>query len=144
MKNILVFLIVISFARCNHDDKIPKNHFGFIEKSGIYYLGNWNTIVVKDIEDNSEIFAVKDINNEILFQQTLNETFSNYHYWKMYVDKEGNIYYYNGDYQDSKALIWNKNEKKYHTVNFCFTKIELPLEFKKEISEHIDNCKSLK
>lgn len=37
------------------------------------------------------------------------------------------------------------NLNKYDTINdFCSKKINLPIEFKKEIQSHVNNCESLK
>lgn len=64
-----------------------------------------------------------------MYQQPLNIVFSDYHYWTLYADGNQNIYFYNADYSESKALIWNSELNKYNELDFCNPKVELPKDF---------------
>jgi uncharacterized protein with ATP-grasp and redox domains len=54
---------------------------GFITTNGIYAWGTEKKIMVKNLENASKIFAITDERGEILYQQPLNATFSDNHYW---------------------------------------------------------------
>ncbi|HCN51615.1 MAG TPA: hypothetical protein DIT10_21445 [Chryseobacterium sp.] len=101
--------------------------------------------MVKNLENASKIFAITDERGEILYQQPLNATFSDNHYWLCYADDKDNLYYYNSDYSEGKALIWNSELQKYDEKNFCSTQIHLPEKFKDELKNKatLTDCMSL-
>lgn len=144
---IVLFLILVS---CNNS-KLESHRIksGFIYEPGEYsiFLKDFKTrkIIVKQLKDESIIFAVTDNLNKILFQQDLNEIFSAYHYWCLYVDVNANIWFYNSDYSSSKAIIFNKRTALYEMKDFCNEKLVLPKEFKKELDlkSTFQNCISI-
>jgi len=139
----LIFILILSSCekQKKSDEVIQK---GFITESKTYYWGDKN-IIVKDIEDNCKIFAITDKRNRIIYQQPLNIVFSDYHYWILYADDTQNIYFYNSDYSQSKALIWNSELNKYNELDFCNTKVDLPKDFidKLKSKASLKNCKSI-
>jgi len=144
---IMLFLILVS---CNNSEfKSNRIKSGFINEPGEYsiFLKDFKTrkIIVKQLKDESIIFAITDNSNKILFQQNLNETFSSYHYWCLYVDVDANIWFYNSDYSSSKAIIFNKKTELYEMKDFCNEKLLLPKEFKKQLDlkSTLQNCKSI-
>lgn len=147
-KNIL-FLLFLCLTSCNESElKTQQIKSGFINKPGIYSIFQRDfkskKILLKQFKDESIIFAIKDIHNKILFQQDLNETFSAYHYWCLYVDEHANVWFYNSDYDSPKAIIFNHMTKSYEIKDFCKTKLLLPKEFRKEleVKNSFKNCKS--
>lgn len=145
---LLIICTILSLSRCsNKSPKIVSIKEGFITESGTYYWGrNDNIIIMKNIGDGEKIFAITTEKGKILYQQPINITFSDFHSWKLYVDDKQNAYFYNGDYYETSALIWNNTENKYNEINFCATKILLPSAFKKELlnpTSNFRNCKSL-
>jgi hypothetical protein len=144
---VVLFLILVS---CNDSElKSHRIKSGFIYEPGEYsiFLKDFKTrkIIVKQLKDESIIFAVTDNLNKILFQQDLNQTFSSHHYWCLYVDANANIWFYNSDYSSSKTIIFNKRTALYEMKDFCNEKLVLPEEFKKELSlkSTFQNCKSI-
>jgi hypothetical protein len=149
MKRVLLFLIFLLFVSCNESElKRQRIKSGFINKPGIYSVFQRDLktkkIVLKQFKDGSVIFAITDIYNKILFQQELNQTFSPYHYWCLYVDEQANVWFYNSDYSSSKAIILNPETELYEVKDFCETKLILPTEFRKELElkSTFTNCKS--
>lgn len=148
-RNILYLFLFFCFISCGNpplESKTIKS--GFITESGIYYIRNLKhtnhrNILVKELKDESIIFAIRDSKNKILFQQSLNETFSKYNYWCLYVDEKSNVWFYNSDYMSSKAIIFNENTKIYETKDFCNIKLKLPKEFEKELKAKNLNCCSI-
>lgn len=148
MKNLIILLVISALTRCESQSK--KNEFiknAFITDVGTYSWINNKSIIVKNIDDDSKIFGIADDKNRIIYQQPMNVVFSNYHKWILYADENENVYFYNGDYSETKALLWNTKSKKYDEVNFCATEIKLPIEFEKKLldpTSNFGNCKSLK
>ncbi|MCV9927191.1 hypothetical protein OIU83_05985 [Flavobacterium sp. LS1R49] len=149
MKRTLLFLIFLLFVSCNESElKRQQIKSGFINKPGIYSVFQRDLktkkIILKQFKDRSVIFAITDIYNKILFQQELNQTFSPYHYWCLYVDEQANVWFYNSDYSSSKAIILNPETELYEVKDFCETKLILPTEFRKELElkNTFTNCKS--
>ncbi|WP_234111059.1 hypothetical protein [Chryseobacterium sp. R2A-55] len=147
MKTLLIIFTILSITRCdNPSRKVESIKSGFITESGTYYWGRNQNIIMKNIGDDEKIFAITTENGKILYQQPINITFSDYHKWTLYVDEKQNAYFYNGDYQETKALIWNKTENKFNEINFCQKSISLPADFKKKLLDpnlNFTSCKSL-
>ncbi|AWA31128.1 hypothetical protein HYN48_14080 [Flavobacterium magnum] len=103
-------------------------------------------VIVKRLENESFIFAITDRKRNILYQQSLVETFSELHYWLLYADDKQNIYYYNSDYSSQKALLFDAEKKEYNAIDFCTFEINLPKEFKKKLADdtNLGNCISLR
>ncbi|WJS96982.1 hypothetical protein NYQ10_11110 [Flavobacterium johnsoniae] len=107
---------------------------GFLYEDGIYTIpGKDRNILIKELKDESKIFAIRNGKNKILFQQSLDETFSPYHYWVLYVDQNANVWYYNSDYMSYQTILFNQKTQQYEMKDLCRYKIQLPSEFKKEI-----------
>lgn len=141
-----LFLLSILIS-CGNPPLQSKNiNSGFINEPGIYYISNQKRInlLVKELKDGSIIFAIRDSKNKILFQQSLNETFSKYHYWALYVDTNSNLWYYNSDYDSSQAILFDEKTQQYDMKDFCKIKLQIPKEFKKELElkNSFKNCKS--
>jgi len=141
-----LFLLSILIS-CGNPELESKNlKSGFINKPGIYRISNQKrrNILVKEFKDGSIIFAIRNSTNKILFQQSLNKTFSKYHYWALYVDTNSNLWYYNSDYDSSQAILFDEKTQQYNMIDFCQVKLELPQEFKKELNlkSTFKNCKS--
>ena len=144
MKSIIFTLLLLIITSCRRQsEKIETIQDGFITETGIYYWGN-KTIILKNIDENSKILGIVNEKNKIIYQQPLNMVFNNSHYWTLYAEGNQNIYFYNSDYSESQALIWNSNENKYEEKDFCKVKMDLPIEFVKELKSKatLINCKS--
>ncbi|MFH7002338.1 hypothetical protein [Flavobacterium bizetiae] len=143
--SLLLLSILIS---CGNQPLESKNlNSGFINEAGIYHISNQKrrNILVQELKDGSIIFAIRNSTNKILFQQSLNETLSKYHYWTLYVDSNSNLWYYNSDYDSPRAILFDEKTQQYNMVDFCERKLKLPKEFKKELElkNSLENCLSL-
>ena len=132
---ILNIILILLFVSCNNSKESYKSiESGFLYETGIYHIpGKDRNILFKELKDGSKIFAVRNRKNKILFQQSLNETFSAHHYWALYVDQNADIWFYNSDYMSYRAILFNQKTQEYEINDLCRFKIKLPLEFKKEI-----------
>lgn len=128
-------ILILLFVSCNNYQLSYKSiKSGFLYNDGIYTIPvKDRNILIKELKDGSKIFAIRNSKNKILFQQNLNQTFSAYHYWVLYVDKNADIWYYNSDYLSFQAVLFNKETQQYEIKDLCRNKIQLPLELKKEI-----------
>ena len=149
-KSVLILLVSLFLNSCGNSP--PERYSiksGFISEPGIYHIFppkfKSKNIIFKEFKDGSKIFAITDSMNKILFQQSINETFSKYHYWCLFVDENANIWFYNSDYSSTKAIILNEKTKKYEMKDFCEVELNLPTEFRNELTlkSTFDNCKSL-
>jgi len=142
--SLFLFSILISCGNSPLESRNLKS--GFINEPGIYHISNQKrrNILVKELKDGSIIFAIRNATNKILFQQSLNQTFSKYHYWALYVDTNSNLWYHNSDYDSSQAIIFDEKTQQYEMKDFCQIRLELPQEFKKELElkTSFKNCKS--
>jgi len=148
VKILFVHLLLLSlFISCGDPGLDHKNlQSGFIYEAGIYSNPHQGkNILVKELKDGSLIFAIRNSRNKILFQQSLNQTFSKYHYWTLYVDINFDVWYYNSDYSSSKAILFNKEIKVYEIKDFCDAQLQLPEKFRKELKlkSTLLNCESL-
>jgi hypothetical protein len=147
----LYLLSILFLVSCENSELKRKNiKSGFIDEPGIYNILNPNqkhrNVIVKQFTDGSLIFAVRDSKNKILFQQSINEYFSNYHYWCLYVDSDINLWFYNSDYGSTNAVLFNEKTGIYEMKDFCETKLILPKDFKEKMKTKntLQDCKSLK
>lgn len=145
----LTFVLIVFFVLTGCSSEKPKYnyiHEGFITTNATYSWDNEKKIIVKNLENSCKVFAITDKRGKILYQQPLNMTFSDYHYWLCYVDDKANLYYYNSDYSDTKAIMWNSELNAYEEKNWCLTEISLPAEFKNGLKDKttLNNCLSLK
>lgn len=149
MKRILLFLIFLLFVSCNESElRIQRIKSGFINKPGVYsvFQSDLETkkIFLKQFKDGPIIFVITDIHNKILFQQNLNQPFSAYPYWCLYVDEQANVWFYSSDYDSPEVILFNPETELYEAKDFCRTKLLLPKEFRKELElkSTFTNCKS--
>jgi len=148
VKILFLHLLLLSlFISCGDPGLDHKNiTSGFIYEDGIYSnTQQRKNLLVKELKDGSLIFAIRNSRNKILFQQSLNQTFSKYHYWALYVDINFNVWYYNSDYSSSHAILFNKKTQVYDIKDFCDAKLQLPEKFRKELKlkNKLNNCESL-
>jgi len=148
-KSILILLVSMFLNSCGNSPlERHRIKSGFISEPGIYNViqpkFQSRNIIIKEFTDESRIFAIRDSRNKVLFQQSINETFSNYHYWCLFVDENANVWFYNSDYSSTNAIIFNEKTKQYEMKDFCEEKLILPAEFKKELDSKntLENCKS--
>ena len=148
-KNIFFILISFSFLylfnSCTRKNEYKSFHLqkGFISEPGTYYWNSKKIIIIKNIDNAGKIFAVLDKKRNVIYQQPINRTFTNFHYHRLFIEGN-NLFYYNSDIGENIALIWNNDLSKYDTIkNFCSKKIHLPKELKEELKPHLDNCISL-
>lgn len=149
MKLAYLLPILILLSCGNSELKRENIKPGFIDGPGIYNILNKNhirrNIIVKEFTDGSIMAAITDSHNKVLYQQSINECFSKYHYWCLYVDSDINLWFYNSDYGSSEAILFNNSTNSYEVKDFCETQLALPKDFKEELKTHtLDNCKSLK
>jgi hypothetical protein len=150
MRKIIFILLVFQFLNSCGNSPLDSYRIksGFISEPGIYNIFKPEfksvNIVIKEFKDNSKIFAIRDYKNKVLFQQNINESFSKYHYYCLFVDENANIWFYNSDYGSSQVIMFNENTKQYEMKDFCEEKFKLPTEFEKELNKKstFDNCKS--
>lgn len=151
MKKIITVLLVSMILNSCGNSQLESYSIksGFISEPGIYNVSKPKfksiNIIIKEFTDKSRIFAIRDSKNKVLFQQNINEAFSNYHYWCLFVDKNANVWFYNSDYSSTNAIIFNEETKQYEIKDFCDVKLILPTEFKKELASKntLENCKSI-
>lgn len=151
MKSLYLLFSILFLISCGNSELKRENiRPGFIKEAGIYNIINPNRkhrkVIVKEFKDESLIVAITDSKNKILYQQNLDETFSKYHYWCLYVDSNINLWFYNSDYGSTKAIIFNNETGIYDIKDFCETDLSLPKDFKDELKTKntLENCKSLK
>lgn len=131
-KYFVLFLLCLSCGNSGLRYKTITS--GFINEPGIYTNPyQQRNLLVKELKDGSLIFAIRNSRNKILFQQSLNQTFSKYHYWALYVDTNFDVWYYNSDYDSPQAILFDEKTQQYEIKDFCKIKLELPQEFKKEL-----------
>lgn len=148
VKILFLHLLLLSlFTSCRDSGLDYKNlKSGFIYEAGIYSNPHQRkNLLVKELKDGSLVFAIRNSRNKILFQQPLDQTFSKYHYWALYVDTNFDIWYYNSDYRSLHAILFNKETQVYETKDFCDAQLQLPEKFRKELKlkNTLQNCESL-
>jgi hypothetical protein len=92
---LLLFICFISCERNNNATEFVKPD-SYITKPGMYYCKSMN-ISVKEFKDGSMIFGVSDKKNNIIYQLSIFEAFSNYQHWVLYVDINEGVWFYDAD-----------------------------------------------
>ncbi len=95
----------------------------FINKVGTYYYRDY-IIRIKQFKDGSLIYGVfGGVRNECLYQQNLEQTFSNYSKWTFYIDDKDKIWFYNSDrnetsviYNNGKEIIFENHKNKLPSI----------------------------
>lgn len=104
MKNVIL-LMLIFICSCDRNDKTSpfiKNN-EFISKPGIYYHKT-TKIIVKEFKDGSLIYGIADRQNNIIYQQNINQSFSNNGNWMIFIDNKDNIWFHTSDLQLTTVL----------------------------------------
>lgn len=106
---ISLFLIIScnknsNYTRNNKDTGTFVKNNTFINSPGIYYFRDIS-IVVKEFKDNTIVYGVFDYYNKLLYQRNINNSISNYMKWTVYIDNQGQIWFYNVDYQETNVFI---------------------------------------
>ncbi|MFC7772472.1 hypothetical protein [Flavobacterium sp. GCM10027622] len=144
----LYLLVLLSLVSCRYSEKpIQSIRSGFVEEPGRYFMfKNFNYLHLKECVDGSLFFGITNRKGKLVYQQSMNRMFSNYHYWSLYVDKEGNIWTYNSDLSTTEVVVFDAETQQYTVTDYCTTKLPLPKEFEKEMKTHnaLKNCASLR
>lgn len=93
-----------NFTRNNKDKAIFIKNNTFIKSPGIYYFRDVS-IIIKEFKDDTIVYGIFDYNNNLLYQRNINTSISNYMKWTIYIDKQGQIWFYNADYQETSIFI---------------------------------------
>jgi hypothetical protein len=144
----LYLLLLLSLVSCRYSEKPMETiHSGFIEEAGRYNMfKNNNRILIKECVDGSLFFGVTNRKGKLVYQQSMNRMFSNYHYWNLYVDREGNIWTYNSDLGTTEVVLFDAETQQYTVTDYCKTQLALPKEFANAMQSHnaLDNCASVR
>jgi hypothetical protein len=139
-KYLLICLIYFFLTSCREEvNQIQFSKGGMITKKGIY-LCRKITILVKSFEDGSLVYAVTDKRNKIIYQQSIYLSFSDSQFWRIYVDKNSNVWFYSSDIQESNVLVKDSKSNEYIIKNFCEEVLTIPKELLKELSNKDDFC----
>ena len=136
MKKAILITLTILFISCNNQEN-KTYHFqkgGFINEKGFYYCKSIN-VSLKSYEDGTLTYGIFDKKNKLIYQQNMFSSFSNYQYWKLYVDEKENVWFYSSDIQQSDVLLKDSLLNHYVSKNFCNSKIKLPVALLKELSQ---------
>lgn len=137
MRNkILYYFLLFILLGCRTNDSemktISSNNI-FIDEVGIYNYREY-VIEIKQFKDGSLIYGIFGLyKNECLYQQNLNEVFSNYSKWTFYIDNQDKIWFYNSDRDLLSVFFKGKNNE------FIFEKQKknLPI-LPKELQDYIN------
>ncbi len=135
MKQILLFMLVFMFS-CNRNDndKLFIKNNEFIFEPGIYYHKRAK-IIVKEFKDGSLIYGLADKRNNIIYQQNINQSFSNNGSWMIFIDEKDNIWFYTSDLQLTTVLIKEKAEDTYTYKKITDSSFAMPDKMKSEIQK---------
>lgn len=144
----LYLLLLLSLVSCRYSEKPMETiRSGFIEEAGSYLMfKNFNYLHLKECVDGSLFFGITNRKGKLLYQQSMNRMFSNYHYWNLYVDREGNIWTYNSDLDTTEVVAFDAETQQYTVTDYCKTQLALPKEFANAMQSHnaLDNCASVR
>lgn len=118
MGRITLIIILFLATSCNKNSNLTRNtnkdravfvkKNTFISSPGIYYFRDIS-IVVKEFKDNTIVYGIFDYYNKLLYQRNINNSISNYMKWAIYVDNQGQVWFYNVDYQETNVFILKQN-----------------------------------
>lgn len=135
MKQVIIFMMVFMFS-CNRNDKdklfIKNNEFIF--EPGVYYHKRVK-IIVKEFKDGSLIYGIADKRNNIIYQQNINQSFSNNGNWLIFVDEKDNFWFYTADLQLTTVLINKEVEGTYIYKKITDSDFAIPNRMKSEIKK---------
>lgn len=136
MKRLIILIIIFMFS-CQKEDK--NNQFikgnQFVDAPGIYYHKKIK-IIIKEFNDGSLIYGIADKLNNIIYQQNINQSFSNNSNWFLFIDQNDNIWFFTSDLQLTTVLI--KENETYEYKKIAKNSNEIPNEMKTKI-ESISN-----
>jgi hypothetical protein len=135
MKQILLLMLVFMFS-CNRNDndKLFIKNNEFISEPGVYYHKR-TKIIVKEFKDGSLIYGLADKRNNIIYQQNINQSFSNNGSWMIFIDEKDNIWFYTSDLQLTTVLIKEKAEDTYTYKKITDSSFAMPDKMKSEIQK---------
>jgi len=135
MKSLILSIFVLVIFSCNSKESSQRfiKNDEFITVPGIFYFKSIK-IEVKEFNDGSLLYGIADKKSNIIYQQNINETFSNYSKWMLYVDDKDNIWFYTGDLQLTSVLLKGNNSKTdYVYKKIIDNSIKIPEAMKKKI-----------
>lgn len=95
-----------NFIRDNNDKKsgvfVKRNTF--INSPGLYYFRDID-IVVKEFKEGTIVYGLFDLHSKLLYQRNINASISNHMKWTIYIDNQGQIWFYNADYQETNVFV---------------------------------------
>jgi hypothetical protein len=139
-KVILIFYLIFNLISCKEQvNQLSFTKGGMITKKGLYYCKDIN-VLVKSFEDGSLIYGVTDNRNKIIYQHNMYLGFSNNQFWRIYVDKNSNVWFYSSDIQESNVLIKDSLSGEYKIKNFCDESLIIPKALLIELSAKDDYC----
>ena len=135
----IIFLIIFFsiFTSCYNDNSVIRNlEYGIINKTGIYYTKD-KKITIKEFVEGTITYVVSDKMNNLLYQHDTLKAFSKNSFWCLYYDKQGSLWVFNTDYNDT--LVWFEDEinSEYINKDFCKEKISIPNEFKYLLEKNV-------
>ena len=118
MKPIYLLIIILMFS-CDRNEKSNKfiKNNEFISEPGIYYHKS-TKVIVKEFKDGSLIYGIADKRNNIIYQQSINQSFSDNGSWMIFIDTKDNIWFYTSDLQLTTVLV-----KQSETSSYVYKKI---------------------
>ncbi len=118
----------------NDNDKLFIKNNEFISEPGVYYHKR-TKIIVKEFKDGSLIYGLADKRNNIIYQQNINQSFSNNGSWMIFIDEKDNIWFYTSDLQLTTVLIKEKAEDTYTYKKITDSSFAMPDKMKSEIQK---------
>ena len=118
----------------NDNDKLFIKNNEFISEPGVYYHKR-TKIIVKEFKDGSLIYGLADKRNNIIYQQNINQSFSNNGSWMIFIDEKDNIWFYTSDLQLTTVLIKEKAEDTYTYKKKTDSSFAMPDKMKSEIQK---------
>ncbi|GAB0156596.1 hypothetical protein CHRYSEOSP005_18620 [Chryseobacterium sp. Alg-005] len=138
IKIIIALFLLIScdnnsnFTRNNKNRGVFIKQNTFINSPGRYYFRDL-TIIVKEFKDDTIVYGVFDYYNNLLYQRNINTPISSHMKWTIYIDNQGQIWFYNVDYQETNVFIIE--EKKGTFIKDKNKLPSIPIELSRFIKE---------
>jgi len=120
-----------SCDRNDKDNQFVKNN-EFISAPGIYYHKS-TKIIVKEFKDGSLIYGIADKLNNIIYQQNINQSFSNSGNWSIFIDQKDNIWFHTSDLQLTTVLIKESTANTYTYKKIANNSADIPSKMKSKI-----------
>lgn len=138
MKRIILLMLIFIFScdRNEKDNQFIKNN-EFISEPGVYYYKS-TRIIVKEFKDGSLIYGIADKLNNIIYQQNINQSFSNNGNWAIFIDQKDNIWFYTSDLQLTTVLIKGSTANTYTYKKIANDSADIPNEMKSKINAKTD------